>query len=169
MSKIFKSKEENWKDIEGYEGLYQVSDLGRVKSFHYGRERILKLSEDTHGYLRCGLNKDNKQRMLRVHQLIASAFLNHKPNGNKIVVDHLNNVRTDNRLSNLQLITNRENTSKDKTGGSSEYVGVYWNKHAKKWKAHIVVDGKQKYLGYFQEEIDAHNAYQEALKKIEEL
>ena len=46
------------------------------------------------------------------------AFLNHKPNGNKLVVDHINNVKTDNRLSNLQIITQRKNTSKDRTGGS---------------------------------------------------
>ena len=166
MSEILRSKEENWKDIPEYEGLYQVSDLGRVKSLKFGKERVLKAGTNSSGYLMVVICKDKKQKTAMVHQLMAMAFLNHKPNGNTLVVDHINNVSTDNRLSNLQLISNRENTSKDKKGGSSKYVGVYWNKATKKWVAHIKINGKLKHLGYFEEEVEAHNAYQSKLNEV---
>jgi hypothetical protein len=85
----------------------------------------------------------------------------------ELVIDHKNNVKTDNRLANLQIITNRENLSKDKIGFSSRYVGVSFHKKNKKWRAEIYVNGKTKYLGCFASELDASNKYQEELKKIE--
>ena len=165
MQRISESKEENWKDVEGYEGLYQVSDLGRVKSLKFGKERVLKGNINSSGYLSVGLCKNEKAKTVMVHQLMAMTFLDHKPNGHKLVVDHINNVSTDNRVSNLQLITNRKNTSKDRTG-SSEYVGVYWHKPAKKWVAQIQINDKKKNLGYFKKEVEAHNAYQSKLNEV---
>jgi ribosomal protein L15E len=71
------------------------------------------------------------------------AFLNHTPCGYKIVVDHIdNNIKTDNRLENLQLITQRENVSKDIKNTSSKYIGVCWHKKAKKWRSSIQINGK---------------------------
>ena len=101
-----------------------------------------------------------------VHQLVCEAFLFHKPCGHKLVVDHINNISTDNRLINLQLISQRKNSSKDRKGGSSEYVGVYWNKQNKKWMSRIKINGKAKYLGYFNCELLAHQAYQTKLNQI---
>ena len=70
--------QEIWKDIPGYEGLYQVSNFGRVKSFKNKTEKILKLSICSHGYYVITIRTYKK---IRVHQLVAMAFLNHKPNG----------------------------------------------------------------------------------------
>jgi hypothetical protein len=159
--------EEIWKDIPGYEGIYQVSDLGRVKSFKLNREKILKLGVDRGGYLGLTLCNEGKIRKTKkVHQLVAMTFLNHEPGGYKLVVDHKNNDKQDNRLENLQLVSQRENSSKDKNG-SSKYTGVSWDKQRSKWKSSIQINGKLKYLGYFDLEEEAGEYYQDALKSLE--
>ncbi len=157
---------EIWRDVKGYEGDYQVSDLGRVKSLKFGKEKIMKQFLSTYGYKRINFCKNNIQKTKEVHQLVAIAFLNHKPNGSKIVVDHINNDRLNNRLSNIQLVSQRKNTSKDKTGGSSKFVGVSWKKAIKKWQANIQIKGKCKHLGYFYCELEAAKTYQDALKEL---
>lgn len=63
-----------WKDIVGYEGLYQISNLGNVKSFHLNTERILKSPADSHGYYIVVLCKNKKGKSFKVHQLVAMAF-----------------------------------------------------------------------------------------------
>ena len=169
-------KKEVWKDIPDYEGFYQVSNLGKVKSVKRivvcktGRkltvkERILKQGLSK-GYLMVVLNKNNKGECVKVHILVAMAFLNHKRCGHKWVVDHKNNIRTDNRLENLQITTNRHNASKDRNGYTSDYVGVCWHKAAKKWLCQIHHKGERIYLGLYNSEYKAHLAYQAELKKI---
>ena len=157
---------EIFKDVKGYEGSYQVSNLGRVRSLKFNKERILKLSSDSYGYYRCTLSSNGKLKSFQVHQLVAMAFLDHSPNGNKTVVDHVDNDKRNNRLENLQLITHRQNLSKDKKDCSSKYVGVYWDKSRCKWASQIVVEGKLKYLGRFTNEIEAAEAYQSTLKNL---
>ena len=160
---------EIWQDIIEYKGMYQVSNLGRVKSLKRkgrNKERILKSSIDYNDYLHLSFSKNNTTKCFYIHKLMAMAFLNHKPNGQKLVVDHINNIRNDNRLENLQLINQRENTSKDRKGGSSKYVGVCWSKQAKKWLASITINNKQKHLGLFTNEIEAHLVYQKALNDL---
>ena len=160
---------EIWKDIKDYEGLYQVSNLGRVKSLKFGKERILKGNKNFNGYSLVALYKDGKTKTITVHQLVAMAFLSHKPCGYKLVVDHINTVKTDNRLQNLQLITHRENLSKDKRWSSkytSKYTGVFWYKRSQKWRAEIRINGKIKYLGSFKSELEASEAYQSKLETI---
>ena len=161
---------EEYRPIKGYEGLYEVSNFANVKSLERTnsmsrrvKERILKQSIAGNSYLRVKLFNGIRY----VHQLVAIAFLNHLPNGNKIVVDHIDNNKSNNRLDNLQLITNRENLSKEKRG-TSKYTGVYWNKQCKKWHASITINSKIKYLGQYTNEIQASNAYQYELKKIQQ-
>ena len=159
---------EIFKDIPNYEGIYQVSNLGNVKSLKFGKERILKPSNNGKGYFQVILWKDGKLKTKKIHVLVAMAFLGHIPNGNKIEVDHKNNIKNDNRLENLQLLSCEEHrikTTKNKNS-SSQYTGVYWSKHAKKWQAQIRIDGKNKYLGLYETEIDAHLAYQKALNNL---
>ncbi len=119
--------EEVFKEIPDYPD-YKVSNLGRVKSFKRNKEIFLKPINDTYNYLQVVLYKNKKPRTIQVHRLVAMVFLNHIFNtSNGIVVDHINNNRQDNRLENLQLITIRQNNSKDRVGGASNFIGVYWN------------------------------------------
>ena len=157
---------EEFRDIKGYEGLYQVSDLGNVKSIGKVKERILKPNKGNSGYLKVGLSKKGKVKTKNIHKLVAESFLNHIPSGFKLVVDHRNNIKTDNKLENLQLVTARENLSKDRKGGTSNYIGVEWNKKRSKWRAHIRINGKSKFLGSFTDELKAAEAYQTALKEL---
>jgi hypothetical protein len=171
---------EIWKDVPGYEGIYQVSDIGNVKSLsrellHKGKypittkEKILKPGLSGNGYLTVRLCNNNSRKTINVYMLVAMAFLNHKPDGtHKICIDHINNDKTDNRLVNLQLISQRENTSKDKKNGTSKYVGVSWCKPRNKWVAQIAIDDKKKHLGYFTDEYEAHLGYDKVLKMYHE-
>ena len=108
---------EEWRDIEGYEGLYQVSSEGRVKSLErkvpkgYGertvKERFLKPSVGRGGYLFVVLCDGGKRKKLRVHRLVCQAF--HDNLDNKQEVNHINENKTDNRACNLEWCTRREN------------------------------------------------------------
>lgn len=96
-------EEEIWKSIKGYEGLYEISNLGRVKSLNYnrtGKEKILKPSKINSGYLHITICKNGKMKYFLVHRLVASAFL---PNPDNLpCINHKNNDKMDNRLSNLE-------------------------------------------------------------------
>ncbi len=157
---------EIWKDIPEYEGYYQVSNLGRVKSFKKSKETILKSGTDTSGYHFVVLYKDAKPRTIPNHKLVAIVFLNHIRCGNDLVVNHKNFIRTDNRLENLEVITHRENANKKHIKSSSIYTGVSWHKNRKKWQTRINVKGEIIHIGYFVNEVDAHHAYEEKLKTI---
>ncbi|AKG94207.1 HNH homing endonuclease [Polaribacter phage P12002L] len=158
--------QEIFKTIPNYEGLYQVSDLGSVKSLIYSKERILNQNNDKDGYLLVSLYKDKKAKRFKVHQLVAMAFLNHEPCGLKLVINHINFNKADNRVGNLEIVTNRQNSNQKHLKSSSKYVGVYWNKANNKWKSSIRIGKNKKYLGYFINEYNAHLAYQKALKDI---
>lgn len=165
--------QEIWKAIPGYEGMYEVSSLGRVKSLsrikintkgsYMTKEKILKISSDGKGYLQVCLSNYNK-KTFRIHQLVAMAFLNHKRDGtHKLIVDHINNNQLDNRVENLQIITQRENMSKDRKNKTSKYTGVNWSKAANKWIARIYINGKYEHLGVFSSEEQAYLKYKERL------
>jgi len=157
--------EEIWKDVPEYEGLYQVSNFGRVKRIT--TNKILKLNKRGFHYLGTSLCKNGVVKSIYIHHLVAKAFLNHKSCGHKYVVDHINDDPTDNRLENLQIVSQRFNTFKTQTKYTSKYKGVSWSKSSNKWTASIWINPKRKYLGSFDCELKAHQAYQDALKKIE--
>jgi len=170
-------KTEEWNDVVDYEGIYKVSDLGRVKSlsrnisngkksFYLSKEKILKPKIGRGGYLYVILYSSIIVKTIKIHQIVAISFLNHKQIGHKLVVNHKNFIRTDNRKLNLNIITARENTNKKHIKSSSQYVGVCWYNNANKWRARIDIMGTRKSLGMFINEIDAHNAYQKALSEI---
>ena len=161
-------------DVKGYEGMYQISNLGRLKSLsrerfnghstYFTKEKMLSQSKNNKGYKTVTLCKENKLKTFTLHRLVAVAFLNHTPNGNTLVIDHQDNNKSNNTLANLQIITNRENCSKDKKNGSSIYTGVSFHIRVKKWCASIFMNGKLKHLGYFTDELDAAREYQRALQ-----
>lgn len=160
---------EIWKDIFGYEGLYQVSTLGRVKSLpkgNYLKNRILNPYIPSHGYRTVGLRLNGKTILITVANLVARTFLNHKPCGKKIVVDHIDNNRLNDNLSNIQLISHRKNVSKDIKNKSSKYTGVSFCKKTQKWYSSIRINGKTKNIGLYENEIEASEAYQNKLKEI---
>jgi hypothetical protein len=169
---------EIWKDIPDFEGYYQVSNLGNIKSLSRTilgknnvptllKEKILKFSTSTNGYCQVVLNKNSDRKIFKVHSLVAICFLNHIPDGtHNIVIDHINEVKTDNRVENLRLIGHRENVARSIKNSTSTYVGVSWSKNAKKWISQITIDGKTKYLGLFDNEEDANKKYLETLKDL---
>ena len=98
---------EIWKDIKEYEGHYQVSNLSRVKSIKFGKERILKPVTDRHGYSIVGLWKNNKQKTYKVHRLVAEAFI---PNPyNLPQVNHKDENPLNNNVNNLEWCNSKYN------------------------------------------------------------
>lgn len=92
---------EQWKDIEGYDGAYQVSDLGRVRSHKSGEWRVIDGSKDSSGYLQVGLYKGKKAKLFSVHRLVAQAFI---PNddSSKTIINHIDECKQNNRVSNIE-------------------------------------------------------------------
>lgn len=86
---------EQWRDIAGYEGVYQVSDLGRVRSHKSGEWIVMKGGTNSWGYLNVGLCKDGKRKVFSVHRLVAQAFITNDNIFNN-EINHINEVKTDN-------------------------------------------------------------------------
>ena len=168
---------EVWKDIKGYEGYYQVSNKGRIKSlsrkifngksYYVSKEKILKIPVAKNGYYTVVLYKNNSLKAFQVHQLIAINFLNHKPCKHKLVVNHIDTNKLNNDISNLEIISHRKNTDKKHIKSSSKYVGVRKLKNTNFWQSRIYIKGKRIYLGNYKNEYNAHLAYQKALSFIE--
>lgn len=158
-------EKEEWKVIEGFED-YQVSNLGRVKSLKFGKERILKPGAKGSKYLTVVLSEKKVLKTRTIHQLVAMAFLNHKPDGHKLVIDHKDDNPLNNNLNNLQLTTTRFNAYKTQVKYASNFKGVSWHKQIKKWVSGIYLNGKQIHLGVFNTELEASEAYQLKLKTL---
>lgn len=112
---------EEWKDVVGYEGLYKVSNLGRIRSFVLGGKNgcIISQSKTRQGYKRLALSKNGILTRFLVHRLVANAFI---PNPqNKPTVNHINGDKGDNRVCNLEWATQSEN-----------------NRHAYKTGLHVI-------------------------------
>lgn len=134
---------EIWKDIKGYEGLYQVSNLGNIKSLNYNRKgisKILKQGLEKGGYLRISLSKNKKSKTKAVHRLVAEAFI---PNPDNLPqVNHKNEDKTDNNVNNLEWCNVSYNinygTRTERCGKSSNKVVLQFdseNNLIKKWKS----------------------------------
>ena len=168
---------EIWKNIPGWEGFYQASSFGRIKSLdriiphgrgykYTVRGMLLKAQPWRRGYLQVRLLRSGTGITCRVHQLVAICFMGHVPDGHTVVVDHKNNIKTDNRLCNLQITTSRHNNTKDKLGKSG-YTGAFENPCGT-FTAKIRTNGKTTHLGVFETAEAAGDAYHEAVRGLKE-
>jgi hypothetical protein len=157
---------EIYKDIVGYEGHYMVSNLGNVKSIKFNKEKYLKSSKNYKGYLTIMLSINNIGKRIRIHQLVAESFLNHQRCGMELVINHIDFNKVNNRVENLEIVTNRENCNLKHLKSSSIYTGVSWDKRYNKWRSNITVNRKLKHLGYFIDELEASEAYQKELNNL---
>ena len=99
---------EIWQDIEEYEGIYQISNFGRIKRLYCNKkEKVLK-PFIKNGYYTVRLSKKSKVKNFRVHRLIGKAFIKNPNNYN--IIDHINGIKTDNKFENLEWVTHKENT-----------------------------------------------------------
>lgn len=126
---------EIWKDIKGYEGLYQISNLGNVRSVErkvrqgkHGKERpvggvLMSPNSNGHGYMAVHLSKSNHRKMLYVHRLVAEHFIENS--GGFGYVNHKDYDPTNNRADNLEWCTQKENV---------RYSAHKMRKHHKQWK-----------------------------------
>jgi len=166
---------EIWKDIIGYEGLYQISNLGRVKSLERIimcknnskkkiTEKIKKQQIGTTGYYTIMLYKNDLGKNFKVHRLVAISFITNPEK--KIYVNHIDFNPLNNSLDNLEWVSNRENSchaQKNKIR-PSKFIGVIWDKYQKKWRAQIRFNKTVKTIGRFKTEEEAY----EARKKFEQ-
>lgn len=165
---------EIWKPVEGYEGLYEISNLGRVKSLSRQKqlnkyvktidERIMKQSLNKRGYMYVRLTKNGVQRAYRVHRLVAAAFVENPDN-----LPHVNHIdfnRTNNRADNLEWITPKCNSEHSKQNMKKRHnvktnTGERYVRYIEKRNAYCVTVNRHKTFSY--------RTLEEAIKKRDEL
>lgn len=160
---------EVFKDVKGFEGIYQISNLGTVKSKsrlvnnHSGfkkvlKEKYLKPHVSKTGYLVVDLKYNCKRKTFKLHRLIALHFIDN-PN-NLPFVNHIDGNKLNNEIHNLEWVSNRENCCHFKLSikKTSKYIGVCFRKNRNKWQSSINFNGKLLHLGSYDTEIEAYNA-----------
>lgn len=155
---------EIWKDVPGYEGLYAVSNTGKVKSIR--RNIILRAAIDGNGYYVVVLSSKPKRKTFKVHQLVMIAFKNHKPCGMDLVVDHIDRDKTNNNLENLRIVSQYENLRNKSNLKIHKGIvdtnmrrGITYRESTGKWVARKTINKKQIHIGTFNCETSAYFAY----------
>ena len=153
--------EERWLPVTDYEGLYEVSDLGRIRGLKSGK--ILVCENMKNGYVKAHLwNKTAKN--FYIHRLVLQAF---QPTEEDLVCDHENHIRNDNRLVNLRWATYSQNLRyrPKREGLTSQYLGVYKPLSRKRWRARCLFNGKTIHIGCFDTEEEGAKAYNDFVIK----
>jgi hypothetical protein len=154
---------EVWKDIDEFQGYFKVSNFGRVKN----QNKIMKQYIDKDGYCLVNLYFNKKQKLLRVHKLVANCFLEQIIGS--IQINHINSIKQDNNVSNLEWVTVSENNChrfiNKKT--TSSFRGVCYVARDKRWISQIQINKKKIHLGMFLKEEDAKKARMEYEKKMQ--
>ena len=141
---------------------YQISNIGNVRNANTGR--ILKTRENRDGYMVMDLRTDGKKQNVKIHRLVAKAFVVNAYN--KTQVDHIDNDKKNNCANNLRWATHQDNQrNKPKTlrPTTSKYIGVCWAKSRNRWVAKIRLDTKTTHIGCFYDPKDAARAYNQKL------
>lgn len=145
---------EIWKDIQSYDGYYQISNLGRVKSLrrliwngfsnHLTKDKIRKLVVNNYGYTYVKISFNKKSIKFSVHRLVALHFIDNPKN--KLEVNHIDSIRLNNNVKNLEWVSKSENQchSKITKKTTSKYIGVCFNKNFKTnvWISQIRINNK---------------------------
>lgn len=164
-SRVFDENE--YKDIPGFNGTYKIDRSGEVVSTRYGW-KVMKFSYTGAGYPMVALRAvPNVQKSYYIHRLMYITYIGVIPVDREI--DHINKVKTDNRLENLRLVTksqNQWNTGKRGKNKSSKFLGVSLESRLNKWVAEIRQNKFHKYLGSFDSEVKAAAAYDLAVIKL---
>lgn len=167
--------QEYWKDICGYEGIYEISNYGNIISlereedcFRRGKlHRRIRFQKDcrpalSKGYYTVSLSKNGIKKTHQIHSLVAENFIGKRPEG--MVIDHIDNNPLNNYYKNLEYVTVRENCQRGKNcylkkDKSSSFKGVSWHEGAERWRSHIFFNKKTIHLGSFMTEDEAFDAY----------
>jgi hypothetical protein len=158
--------DEEWKDIPNYENIYQVSNMGRVKSLNRIIEnkkgqiqkykgKILSPRFSNRGYYQVNLSENNKPTLFSVHRLVMLSFVG----PSNLLVDHIDRNPKNNKLENLRYVSNQENTFNRGAKGYS------YRKNLNKWVGCLRIKGESIYLGVFNTELEAKTAYLESKLK----
>lgn len=149
------SMEEVWKPVTGFEH-YSISNFGRVKN---SKNKILKFDKSHNGYNVVSLFSDIRKNC-KVHRLVAYEFIG-SPEKDHLEVNHINGIKNDNRVENLEWVSRRGNRSHAVT---QKMAGTSWDKTRGFWKGSMHIDKKDCFLGYYDTQEDAHKAYMRVLK-----
>jgi hypothetical protein len=168
-------EKEIYLNINGYDGLYQISNFGNTKSLFKIRpcgkhkivnriyeEKLLKNFTDKRGYVYVTLTKNGENKKYLLHRIIAETFIENI--NNLPYVNHINGLKNDNRIDNLEWVSARENNchySNLNNNKTSKYVGVNFDLRSKKWRSQISFNKNKIHLGYF---LTEEEAYKERLK-----
>lgn len=159
-------EEEIWKDITNYEGHYQISSYGNVKSLKRSKEKLLKPILSSSDYYQVVFIKEKIRRIFCIHSLVAQLFLGHVPNKHELVIDHIDDNKLNNNVNNLRILTNYENRFKNHSLIKTRRKGTNFDKRYQKWRACITLNKKSIHIGYFKTEDEAGNAYDKYIKTL---
>ncbi len=161
-----------WKDIQGFEGIYEISNNGMVRSIPRNgtvcQPKIIKDRYGVNGYRIITLSKNNKQSTHKIHRLVAKNFVENPHLYNE--VDHIDGVRDNNIFTNLRWCNRRQNMISSRKmfkNKKSKYVGVSFVESRNRWVSYIKINSKSKTIGWFKTEEEAHIAYIAELTKID--
>lgn len=148
---------EEWRAIPDFEGHYEVSNLGRIRSNKRKEVKILKTSFNRYGYEMAQLSRGGKNVLKSIHRLVAQAFLSDF--NDNLFVDHIDNNKKNNSVTNLQMLSNRGNCTKDRKSLYTNLTGAHFNRcrNTTPWLCRIWIN-ESVFIGYFStpEEASAH-------------
>ncbi|MBK5242162.1 HNH endonuclease [Clostridium sp.] len=143
---------------QGLEAIVDNEDYKRLSKYKWYANKNFNTF-----YARRGEKSETKKKIaIQMHREILKI-------SKEMKIDHIDGNGLNNTKINLRVVTARQNAQNKHTNKSSKYVGVCWSKTNNKWVSNIKISGKIKYLGYFTDELEAHNAYIKELKEINEI